>query len=109
MIFNGYNVARILERGWAAAADTSPYDGYSAVKDCIGPDGLVRTVIPVLGHDYGLAAEVGGRAMNLLMPYPGVCCIHGLVKYDPADPGCLNQPHTACACGQEPIDRNPER
>jgi hypothetical protein len=109
MEFSGYNVTRTLNAGCAADATATPYDGISAVT--VGPDGKVRSLLPIPPgcHDFGLAVEVGGRAMNLLRPYPGACCIHGLVKRDPADPASWNQPHTSCACGQEPVGQNPAR
>lgn len=105
MMTNGHNIARILRNGYAAVTFTSPYDGYSAVE--VGQDGMVRSTIPVADHDFALAMEVGGRAMNLLRPWSGgIVCAHGLVRRERSGDW---QPATSCGCGQEPIDRNPER
>lgn len=97
-------VSRFLGDGWAVAGFTNPYDGVSAVT--VDADGMVRSAMPVDSHRFAMALEVGGRAMNLLFPYPGVCCAHGLVKRKRADDW---QPGTSCPCGQEPISPNPAR
>jgi hypothetical protein len=103
MITNGYNIARILRAGWGAYTITEPHDGVSAVP--VGADGMFRAVIPV-GRMFALAAELDGRAMNLLFPYPGICCAHGLVRRELV---CGADQSATCACGQEPIGVNPPR
>lgn len=104
MRFSGPNVANALKDGCAVYATASPYDGVSAVA--IDPDGRVRSLLPIPHryHEFALAAEVGGRAMNLLLPSPGVCCAHGLVKRE-REPGW----ERTCGCEQENLDQNPER
>lgn len=100
------NVARFLKDGCAVATFTNPYDGVSAVT--VDRDGMVRSALPI-GHGYhefGMAFELDGRAMNLLFPSPGICCAHGLVK---REDGHYWQPETSCACGLEPIGPNPAR
>jgi hypothetical protein len=98
------SVAQFLGAGWAVAGFSNPYDGVSAVA--VDADGIVRSALPVNDPGFGLALEVGGRAMNLLFPYPGICCAHGLVKRDRAG---YWQPGTSCACGQDPIGPNRPR
>lgn len=96
-------VTRFLRDGYGVATWTTPYDGVSAVD--IDPDGMVRASLPVDGHRFAEALEVGGRAMNLLYPSPGICCAHGLVKDGPVGSGWPG----GCSCGQEPIGANPAR
>jgi len=97
-------VSRFLREGWAVYGVVDPYDGVSAVT--VDPDGKFRASLPVDGHRFALAAELGGRAMNLLFPYPGShLCAHGLVKRTEASPW----PTGSCACGLEPIAPNPPR
>jgi hypothetical protein len=105
------NVTCFLREGFAVATWTSPYDGVSAVT--VDPDGMVRSALPIGDSPlpaadpiFGMAVEVGGRAMNLLFPYPGVCCAHGLVK---REEGHYWQPDTSCPCGLEPIGPNRAR
>lgn len=101
------NVTRIIKNGNAACTFTNPYDGVSAVT--VDPDGMVRSVLPVGAgyHDFGLALEVGGRAMNLLHPYStGGLCIHGLVKRERTVGSYLVG---TCDCGIEPVSVNPPR
>jgi hypothetical protein len=98
------NVTHFLREGFAVATWANPYDGVSAVT--VGTDGMVRSALPVADPMFGMALEVGGRAMNLLFPYPGICCAHELVK---REEGHCWQPATSCACGLEPIGPNPAR
>lgn len=96
-------VARFLGNGWAVAGFTNPYDGVSAVS--VDADGMVRSAMPVGGHRFAMAMEVGGRAMNLLFPYSGGnLCAHGLVGQQRDRYGKL---HGQCPCGQQPIGPNP--
>jgi hypothetical protein len=100
---NEATVTRFLKGGYAVATWTNPYDGVSAVD--VDPDGMVRSALPVDDHGFGMALEVGGRAMNLLFPYvPGQLCAHGLVKRTPGDYWS-----GVCDCGIEPIGPNPAR
>lgn len=102
---NAPTVARFLEDGYAVFTVTSPYDCVSAVT--ADEDGMVRSCLPVDGHKFGLALEVGGRAMNLLYPYPGGSglCAHGLVKR----PQLGSDQSATCGCGLDPIAPNPAR
>lgn len=97
-------VTHFLREGFAAATWANPYDGVSAVS--VDADGMVRSALPV-GDDpmFAMALETGGRAMNLLYPFPGICCAHGLVKRGKDD--C--RPAGTCACGLEPVAPNPPR
>ena len=72
------NVTHFLREGFAVATWTNSYDGVSAVT--VDPDGMVRSALPVADPMFAMALELGGRAMNLLFPYPGICCAHGLVS-----------------------------
>ena len=97
-------VAQFLRDGWGVAGFTGRYDGVSAVT--VDGDGMVRSALPVDGGRFAMALEVGGRAMNLLFPYPGSCCAHGLVKDERA---AGSDRSSTCGCGIDPIGPNPAR
>jgi hypothetical protein len=102
------NVTRFLKDGCAVATWTNPYDGVSAVT--VDRDGMVRSALPIADgyHQFGMALELDGRAMNLLFPYRGGgLCAHGLVKRD--EHNRYWQPRTSCDCGLEPVGANPAR